>query len=182
MKQQIKDIMFNNEAIIFPTDTVYGIGCIPSKEAIENLYKIKNRDKNKKIIALVSDYEYIKDITDEIDMEVVKKYLPGALTIVCKSNNKFKSLVGETIGIRIPKLDMARDIIRECGGILMTTSANISGEPSAKHYSELSKEILDKVNIVIKTEDKLSGIPSTIISYIDKKYGIIRQGEIIFNI
>lgn len=168
------------ETLVFPTDTVYGLACIPTKEALEKIYIIKQRDKSKKIIALISDISNIKEITNDIDYNIVEKFFPGPLSIICKSNERFKELVGNTIGIRMPNNKLTRDIIRKYGGILMVTSANISGEPSPKKFSEIPKEIISNVNIVYKDDKNLSGIPSTIISFIDNKYELIREGEIKF--
>lgn len=176
----IKNIL-NGELVIFPTDTVYALGCIPNKEAIDKIYKIKRRNKNKKIIALISSINDIKKITDEnIDFNLINTFMPGPLTIVCKANKKYKELVGDTIGFRIPNSKIALDIISNVGGVLMTTSANISGEVSVTKLEDVSKEILTKVDNVFESNESLSGIPSTIISYIDNKYSLLREGQIKF--
>ncbi len=180
MKYKVIEYILAGNPIIFPTDTVYGLGCIPEKNAINNLYLLKKRDKNKKIIALVSSIEKIKEITDEIDYKIVEKFMPGPLTIVCKSNNKFKNLIGETVGIRIPNNNFALDIIEKVGGIMMTTSANISGEKSPLNLEDISPELLNKISYTFKSEKTLSGIPSTIISYLDGKYTLLRKGQIEF--
>ncbi|WP_156286236.1 L-threonylcarbamoyladenylate synthase [Oceanivirga salmonicida] len=180
MKNKEIQAILNGEAVIFPTDTVYGLGAIPKHDAIKNLYKIKNRDENKKIIALVSSVDKIKEITDEINYNVVSKFMPGPLTIVCKSNNKFKDLVGETIGIRIPNNKFALQLINSVGGILMTTSANISGEKSPVDFADIPTELLSKVCCYFKANQTLSGIPSTIVSYLNGKYTLLREGQIKF--
>lgn len=166
--------------VIIPTDTVYGLACINKDYAIQKLYSLKKRDKAKKIIALVSDVEYINELTDDIDYNLVNKFMPGQLSIVCKSKGKYIDLVGDTIGIRIPDCNIARDIIRKCGGILMVTSANISGYPASTTIDTISKELLDNIEFIVKSNKILSGTPSTIISYIDNKYTLIREGNIKF--
>lgn len=175
---KIKSIL-DGDLAIFPTDTVYGLGGIPEKAVLEKIYALKKRDKSKKIIALISSIEKIKEITDEnIDENILKTFLPGALTIITKSNDRFYKLVGDTIGIRMPNSELCLEIIESCGGILMTTSANISGEPSASTKEELSKTLLENVKNVFYTNNVLSGIPSTIVSFIDNNYELIREGEI----
>lgn len=173
-------LLLEGRCIIVPTDTVYGLGAIPTKKAIEQLYLLKKRDKNKKILALVSDYNDFFKLTDDIDLNLIKHFLPGALSIVCKTKKEFVDLLGPTIGIRIPDNDLTRDIIRRVGGILMTTSANISGEPPVTNISNISDELLKNVPLIITTDKNLSGIPSTIVSYLDGKYSLIRQGQINF--
>lgn len=173
-------LLLEGRCIIVPTDTVYGLGAIPTKKAIEQLYLLKKRDKNKKILALVSDYNDFFKLTDDIDLNLIKHFLPGALSIVCKTKKEFVDLLGPTVGIRIPDNDLTRDIIRRVGGILMTTSANISGEPPVTNISNISDELLKNVSLIITTDKNLSGIPSTIVSYLDGKYSLIRQGQINF--
>lgn len=173
-------LLLEGRCIIVPTDTVYGLGAIPTKKAIEQLYLLKKRDKNKKILALVSDYNDFFKLTDDIDLNLIKHFLPGALSIVCKTKKEFVDLLGPTVGIRIPDNDLTRDIIRRVGGILMTTSANISGEPPVTNISNISDELLKNVPLIITTDKNLSGIPSTIVSYLDGKYSLIRQGQINF--
>lgn len=182
-KNKIEDgikLLLEGRCIIVPTDTVYGLGAIPTKKAIEQLYLLKKRDKNKKILALVSDYNDFFKLTDDIDLNLIKHFLPGALSIVCKTKKEFVDLLGPTVGIRIPDNDLTRDIIRRVGGILMTTSANISGEPPVTNISNISDELLKNVPLIITTDKNLSGIPSTIVSYLDSKYSLIRQGQINF--
>lgn len=177
---RIKNIL-NGELVIFPTDTVYGLGGIPTSSVLEKIYAVKKRDKSKKIIALISSIDMISKITNEkIDENILKTFLPGALTIITKSNDRFNKLVGDTIGIRMPNSKISLDIIKACGGILMTTSANISGEPSASSIDKISKTLLENVKNIFYTNTKLSGIPSTIVSFIDNKYELIREGEIKF--
>lgn len=173
-------LLLEGRCIIVPTDTVYGLGAIPTKKAIEQLYLLKKRDKNKKILALVSDYNDFFKLTDDIDLNLIKHFLPGALSIVCKTKKEFVDLLGPTVGIRIPDNDLTRDIIRRVGGILMTTSANISGEPPVTNIRNISDELLKNVPLIITTDKNLSGIPSTIVSYLDGKYSLIRQGQINF--
>ncbi|WP_288847618.1 L-threonylcarbamoyladenylate synthase [uncultured Sneathia sp.] len=173
-------LLLEGRCIIVPTDTVYGLGAIPTKKAIEQLYLLKKRDKNKKILALVSDYNDFFKLTDDIDLNLIKHFLPGALSIVCKTKKEFVDLLGPTVGIRIPDNDLTRGIIRRVGGILMTTSANISGEPPVTNISNISDELLKNVPLIITTDKNLSGIPSTIVSYLDGKYSLIRQGQINF--
>ena len=175
-----KEILLGGRPIIFPTDTVYGIGTIPTKKAIDEIYRLKKRDKKKKIIALVSSIEKIYDIAEDIDENIINKFMPGALTVIFRSKPKMYDIVGETIGVRIPNNKLTLELIKSVGGILMTSSANISGSPSAKTASELQKDLVENVECILTSDQILTGIPSTIISYLDKKYTLIREGEIPF--
>lgn len=173
-------ILKENKPIIFPTDTVYGIGVIPTKEGLDRLYSIKKRDKNKKIIALVSDIESIEKIAKNINYQLITKFLPGALSIIFETNDEYKSLLGSTIGVRIPNNKLAQQLIKNAGGILMTSSANISGQEAVKDAKDLSTKLIESVELVFTTDEKLSGVASTVISYIKGEYKLIREGQIKF--
>lgn len=175
-----KEILLGGRPIIFPTDTVYGIGAIPTKKAVAEIYRLKKRDKSKKIIALVSSIDKIYDIAEDIDENIINHFMPGALTVIFRAKPKMYDIVGETIGVRIPDSKLTLELIESVGGILMTSSANISGNPPAKTVSELSKDLVENVECILTSDQILTGIPSTIISYIDKKYALIREGEIPF--
>lgn len=175
-----KEILLGGRPIIFPTDTVYGIGVIPTKKAVDEIYRLKKRDKSKKIIALVSSIDKIYDIAEDIDENIINHFMPGALTVIFRAKPKMYDIVGETIGVRIPDSKLTLELIESVGGILMTSSANISGNPPAKTVSELSKDLVENVECILTSDQILTGIPSTIISYIDKKYALIREGEIPF--
>ena len=175
-----KEILLGGRPIIFPTDTVYGIGAIPTKKAVDEIYRLKKRDKSKKIIALVSSINKIYDIAEDIDENIINNFMPGALTVIFRAKPKMYDIVGETIGVRIPDSKLTLELIESVGGILMTSSANISGNPPAKTVSELSKDLVENVECILTSDQILTGIPSTIISYIDKKYTLIREGEIPF--
>ena len=166
--------------IIYPTDTVYGIGVLPDRDAIEKLYKIKKRDKSKKLIALIADISVINEIMDSInelnsDVEILKKiasiYWPGDLTVVIKAKKEITKIIeinddesnDSTIGVRIPNNPVALEIIRQSGGIVLTTSANFTGENPVKEYEDLNKDLADQVDYVVHGSNGSSGIPSTII-------------------
>lgn len=184
----------DGEIILFPTDTVYGLSVIIKNESnflenISKLYKIKKRDENKKIILLIDKIERIYNICDNNNIDnkilnVMKNFWPGSLSIIFKTNEKFKNITKyDTIGVRIPNLSITRDIISKFGGYLFVTSANISGELSPKNYSDISLDILKNVNYYIKYEDmkNISGNPSTILDYSNNKLNILREGEITLN-
>ena len=126
----------NGGIVVFPTDTVYGIGAIPEKESLNKIYKIKHRDFSKKIIALISNNDVLKSIIDEREedlskiQKILQFYWPGELTVIFKANkefiNKFDETM-ETIGVRIPKSKIALELIEKVGGVLLTSSANLSG-------------------------------------------------------
>ena len=183
-------ILKNGGVAIFPTDTVYGIGTLPKKEYMEKIYKIKKRDFSKKIIALISNKNKLAELIDETDENIkkieniLKKYWPGELTVIFRANQNFTKHFDknmETIGIRIPKNETTLEIIKKSGGVLLTTSANISGENAVTKVENLSQELIKNVDIIISNEKaKLTGKPSTIVKYEDGKLTLLREGNIAF--
>lgn len=179
----------NGGIVVFPTDTVYGIGAIPEKESLNKIYKIKHRDFSKKIIALISNNDVLKSIIDEREedlskiQKILQFYWPGELTVIFKANkefiNKFDETM-ETIGVRIPKSKIALELIEKVGGVLLTSSANLSGRKTVINMEDIDTAIINEVGIIIESEENLTGIPSTIIKYEEGKISLLREGNIKF--
>lgn len=176
----------SGELIIYPTDTVYGVGGIIEKEeALKKIYVAKERTFSSPLIALVSDESIVEKIAyidknkEKIE-KLMKSFWPGALTIILRKKKNVPSVMvsgGESIGVRMPNHPLALDIIRACGGILATTSANISGEPSPKRFSDVSEEFKKRVDILVDGGACNLGIESTIIDMREKPF-ILRHGGI----
>ena len=183
-------ILKNGGVAVFPTDTVYGIGSLPEQKAVQKIYKIKKRDFSKKIIALISNRDILSKLINETEENVQKiskildKYWPGELTVIFSANESFTQKFDKnmkTIGVRIPKNKIALEIIKNSGGILLTTSANISGESAVTEIENLSDELLKNVDIVIPNEkSELTGKPSTIVKYENGKLTLLREGNVSF--
>jgi len=169
--------------IIFPTDTLPAIGCLPKFS--DSIYDFKKRDRNKPLILMGSDQKQLIDYVHESAKEdyenIASKYWPGALTMVVPASEKQTSILTSndfTLGLRIPNSYMAQTLMRETGPLL-TSSANISGftGPITAEGITLdfpSVEILGPI-----PWEKSSGKASTIISW--NKIGdwrLIREGEV----
>lgn len=173
-----------SKIILFPTDTVYGIGALPIKSEIQKLYDIKKREKSKKIIALVSSKEKVFEIFEDNQFLrfLVDKLFPGEVTLISKAKKEFLDKTGylEDIGVRMPGNKIAQELIASQGGILMTTSANLSGKPTPKTFSEIEKEILENVDEYIKYDEDLSGQSSSIFKVLNDEIFEIREGNVKF--
>ncbi len=170
--------------IIFPTDTLPAIACLPKFSKI--IYEYKKRDRNKPLILMGSGYKELIDYVHESaknDFEnIASKYWPGALTMVIPSSEKQNVTLTSkdlTLGLRIPNSFMAQSLLRETGPLL-TSSANISGLRGAITAEGIaldfpSVEILGPV-----PWEKSSGKASTIISWKNHGYWkLIREGEVL---
>ena len=185
--KNVAEIMINGGIAVFPTDTVYGLGAVPLKKSIEKIYEIKKRDFSKKIIALINDISNLNEMIDETSENmdkispVLREYWPGELTVIFKADRKFTRKFDEeleTIGVRIPKNKTALEIIKTAGGIVLTTSANISGENPVTRLNSLNKEIREKADCVIEDESTLTGKPSTIVKYENGEIELLRKGNV----
>ena len=184
---EIEKSLKAGELIIYPTDTVYGIGgVISSEETIKNIYKAKERSFKSPLIVLVSDVKkieeiaYIEEKNREAIEKLIAKFWPGGLTIILKKKEWIPSIMtadGDTVGVRMPDLDIALNIIKAAGGLLPTTSANISGEKTPRAYDELSEVFKERVDILVDGGKSPLGTESTIIDMSDKPK-IIRVGAI----
>jgi len=186
--KQINEILKNDGVIAFVTDTVWGLGCLPSSEkAVKKIYEIKHREAKKPLILMSYDiyplFDYIVQPVEKEAQRLIKKYFPGALTLVLdKSENTPDFMTSDlpTVGIRVPDNETFSNICKNIEGhVLATTSANISGEPPALTYEEAVKYIGDKVDLVVKSYgQEAQGRASTVAGFKEGKCIIYRQGEI----
>lgn len=185
--EEIERYLRAGKLIIYPTDTVYGVGgIIESEETIENIYKAKERNFKSPLIVLVSDVEkiekiaYINEKNREKIEKLIKRFWPGGLTIILKRKDNVPDIMvsgGATVGVRMPEHEIALNIISKAGGMLPTTSANISGEATPKSYKELSGKFKSRVDIIVDGGECPIGSASTIIDMSDEPK-ILRLGAI----
>jgi len=159
----IEEIL-NGKIFIYPTDTIYGLGCdATNKESVNKIKELKGRDKDKPLSVIAPSINWIEE-NCFVDLEL-KKYLPGPYTLILKKKNKDFLLHvsnSETIGVRIPKCKFIEEI-QKANVPFITTSVNLSGEPFAKSIEDVPREIKNKVNIIIEATEELTGKPSTLI-------------------
>ena len=188
MNKKINEILKNDGVIAFVTDTVWGLGCLPASEkAVKKIYEIKHREAKKPLILMSHDIypllDYVKNPIEKEGQILIKKHFPGALTVVLeKSENTPDYLTSgmQTVGIRVPDNQTFAEICKNIeGGVLATTSANISGEPPALTYEEAINYIGDKVDLVVPSNGfEAQGRASTVIGLKDGKVVVYRQGEV----
>lgn len=185
-KAEIKRVLEKDGVIAFVTDTVWGLGCLPTSEtAVKKIYNLKNRDDKKPLILLSSSIynlaQYVESIPPKAD-ELIEQHFPGALTLVLKKSSKTPNYVSrnfDTIGIRVPN-NVAFKAICEAvpGKVLATTSANISGKPAATSYEEACEFLKDKVDLIVEDFGyKASATVSTVAGVFDDEIVIFRQGK-----
>jgi L-threonylcarbamoyladenylate synthase len=170
--------------ILYPTDTVWGIGCdATNAEAIDRIYRLKKRDDSKSMIILVANEKDIINYTANADPAIfvqLQKTDRPTTVIYEKAKNLPNNLVNEdgSIAIRIVKESFCKTLIQKLGKPIVSTSANISGKPSPKSFSEIAGEIFRGVDYVVdyRQDDQTPAVPSRIIKInADGTIGIIRE-------
>ena len=171
--------------VIFPTETVYGIGTNGlDKEAIKRLYEIKQRPLNKPISLLVSNIEMVNQVAKNIsklEYKIMQNFFPGSLTIILEKKDIVPDILTantNTVGIRMPSGEIARKLIEYAGIPIATPSANISGKPSGTNIKDIQKDFEGKVDYFIDNGESKLGIPSTIVRVINNEVHILRHGSI----
>lgn len=186
-KDEIINVLTNGGVIAYVTDTVWGLGCLPNNEsAVKKIYEIKKREAQKPLILMSNDIypllDYVKPIS-KIGQILIKKYFPGALTIVTdKSENTPDYITSSmpTVGIRVPDNEVFREICEIIPGhVLATTSANLSHQPSAKTYEQALENMSGLADLIIEDYGYAAkGLESTVVGVMDNELRIFRQGAI----
>jgi tRNA threonylcarbamoyl adenosine modification protein (Sua5/YciO/YrdC/YwlC family) len=185
VEHAIEVIKERHGLIVFPTDTIYGIGCdIKDTVAIAKLDAFKQRSDSKNYSIIVKDLAQLNQYTkvDEKQAKVLKEFLPGAFTLILKASEKVPTyLLGPngTIGIRLPRNRLCRALVKELGRPLITTSFNLSGQEVYTDPELVPEEILNQIDVVLDAEN-LGTKPSTLIDLTGDEPVILRQGKGIF--
>ena len=171
------------DILAFPTDTVFGLGCIMDEKAIKKIYKAKGRSFNKPLPMMCDSLKMIETVAyvSEDTKKIIKKFTPGALTIIFNKKDNVEDYITQglnTIGIRIPDDKFILDIIKSVKSPLMVTSANISGEGSLLKWEDVYESMNGKIDGIVCI-DALGDIASTIIDVSDG-IKLVRQGPIDF--
>lgn len=172
------------KVIIYPTDTLYGIGAaINHEKAIEKIFQIKKREAGKPILILIENPEDLLPLVKHISSEaenLMARYWPGPLTLVFEASEKVSRLLTGntgTIGIRSPASPLVRRLLFLAGSPMTATSANLSNESAVRDAVEAEKVFGEKVELILDA-GTLDSEPSTVADVTGEKFRLIRQGGI----
>ena len=184
------EVLRNGGVILYPTDTVWGLGCdATNPEAVARIYEIKKRSDSKSLVLLASDLDmvarYIREIPDmaiqlvEVNDKPMTIIYPGALTgQECRGLAHNTVAQDGSVGIRIPVVDFCRDLVHRFGRPIVSTSANISGEPTPRKFADIPQQIKDAVDFIVdpSLERNSTGSASSLIKVgLDGTIDIIRK-------
>lgn len=179
------EIIKQGGIVIFPTETVYGIGANAFDEkAVKRVYDIKRRPLNKPISLLVNDMDMVNKVAEditELEYKLMERFFPGPFTIILKKRDIVPNIVtanSDTVGIRMPSGEIARKLVEYAGVPIATPSANISGKPSGTNLEEILKDFDGKVDCYVDGQESQLGIASTIVKVVDGMPCILREGSI----
>lgn len=186
-KEEIINTLNNGGVIAYVTDTVWGLGCLPDNEkAVKKIYEIKKREAQKPLILMSNEVynllDYVKPIP-KVGQQLIKKYFPGALTIVTDKSDKTPDYITSnmpTVGIRIPNNKVFKEICEIIPNhVLATTSANLSHQPSAKTYDQALENMTRLADLIIEDYGyHAKGLESTVVGVMNNELRIFRQGAI----
>ena len=180
--QKAVQIINRGGIVIFPTDTVYGIGCDPyNQKAVLSLYKIKKREKTKPLPVIgysKKELEKIAEFNDKAE-KIAEMFWPGAITLILKvkDENIKKSLgLGKKIAVRVPNNQCALSLLKECK-LLVATSANISGTTSLTDPNDCKRD-LNGYDLLIDGGILSDNGESTIVEIDENKLRVLRSGSV----
>ncbi len=183
--KEAAQIIKNCGLVLFPTETVYGLGANGLDEnAVKKIYIAKGRNENNPINLLVSNMEMINNIAkhiSDLEYKLMESFFPGPFTIILKKKSIVPSIVtanGDTVGVRMPSGIIAKELVELAGVPIAAPSANISGKPSGTNFNDIYSDFKDKVDYMIDGGDSSIGIESTIVKVIDNIPHILRPGSI----
>ncbi len=172
----------SNGICIYPTDTVYGVGCkVSNTKMLKEIAKILHREDNRLFSFICSDIsqaeEYVK--LDTPSYKILKRYLPGPYTFILPSTNFVHKKISnkrKTVGIRIPNSPVTREFIRQIGEPMANMSLNIPGESRGNPDLFITPEVVNGVDVMIDSGEIIDGGGSTIVDLTGDFPELIRQG------
>ena len=181
---QIIEMVKSGGVAIFPTDTAFAIGCrVDNENAVKRLFSIKQRSEQQAVPILVDSIAMARkygEISEKVQ-NILNKFWPGALTVIVEANeSKISPLVlgmGNTVGLRQPKSDIALQIISKVGVPLVGTSANFHGRQTPYKTEDLDPELIKLVDSVVPGICPV-GLASTIVDTTKDPWQIVRQGVV----
>lgn len=180
---KLRKILTSGGAVVLPTETVYGLFAQAlNEEAVNNVYQLKQRPRDKAMnlnVSNLNDIKFFSQNTPSFLEKLYNRFMPGPLTIILKANDNVPFWVNsglDTVGFRVPNHVKTLQLISETGP-LIGPSANISGNESGKKFSDIQAQF--SVDLPgIEDDQALTGIDSTILDLSGQKARILRQGAI----
>jgi L-threonylcarbamoyladenylate synthase len=183
---EIATVMLKSGGVIaFPTDTVYGVACdLWNSEAIEKVFAIKERTKDKPLPILVGHQDQMIQVAEMAQISattiaLMNHFWPGAMTVIVPKNHSIPENLSpfDTVGVRMPDHALLLTLLRSTGP-LAVTSANKSGQVNPTTAADVAKQLGGEIDLILDGGKTDSEIPSTVVASTPEGYQILRQGAI----
>jgi L-threonylcarbamoyladenylate synthase len=177
------EILSAGGLVAFPTDTVYGLGCLAfNQTAIESIYIAKDRPLEKAIPILIADADDLDKIADSVPARarrLVSRFWPGPLTLILPKRADLPAAVSatSTVGVRVPDHEIVRALLRAAGPMAVT-SANLSGRESPRTVSEAIRQLNGRIPLILDGGETPGGVPSTVVDVTGAEPVILRAGPV----
>ena len=169
----------------FPTETVYGLGADAfDAAAVAKIFAAKGRPADNPLIVHCADVGQVSEVAAEINAHaaaLMRAFFPGPLTIVLKKNARVPAIVSaglDTVGVRVPRLRIAREFIRACGVPVAAPSANVSGRPSPTAWQAVFDDLAGRVDCILKGDVAEIGLESTVVDCSGDAPVVLRHGAV----
>lgn len=179
------NLIRNGELVIFPTETVYGIGANALDEvAVGKIFMAKGRPSDNPLIVHLADKRKIEEVAQnitEMEQKLIDAFMPGPFTIILERKPEIPNIVTaglNTVAVRIPENIIAKGIITFSGVPIAAPSANISGKPSGTNIEDIRKELEGKVSAIVDGGNTDIGLESTVVKVVNEVPVILRPGKI----
>jgi len=172
--------------ILYPTETVYGLGCrFDDAAALKALYELKGRSSKIPVALIASESSWVVENfkIPPAASALMEAHWPGPLAMLLEPHNPdaFSEVIYEGfVGIRVSGSRISRELAAACGGAVVSTSANLSGEPTPLHWQNCPDTVLSSVGLIIDGGELAQALPSTLIRF-DEEAGVtvLRQGSVV---
>lgn len=171
--------------IVYPTDTIYGLGCSAlERAAVERVFQIKGRARGKPLILLIAELEWAHELSSNLPplfRKLAERFWPGPLTMVLEASPMVLPEITAgtgTVALRLPGSEFARRLVAACGVPLVSTSANISGEENIAEVRRLIELFDERVDLIVDAGDLESPVESTVVSLARGRLELLREGKI----
>ena len=182
---EAKKFINDGEVVAIPTETVYGLAANTfNEDAVKKIFMAKGRPSDNPLIVHIAKFEDLAPLVKEIPEKVkimAEKFWPAPLTMIMKKSEKISNHVSgnlDTVAVRLPKSQFARDIIESCGVPLAAPSANLSGSPSPTNAKYVFDDMNGRIPLIIDGGSSEIGVESTVISFAEDPPRLLRPGGV----
>ena len=177
--EKAREQIQNGKIGVYPTETAYGVAADAlNREAVEKVYKVKDRPKSKPLTTICFDLEHVEkhaNLTGK-ERKLINQFMPGPLTLVVEKKSHVPDNLNESFVFRIPGSETARKLAKN--GPITATSANISGENTSYSVDDISEELLEEIDFVVDEGELEGGPTSSIVEVVDGEIVVHRKGPI----